>query len=60
MQSDKCGPGLNPVDLDRVGPQVGEPFPEIRLPDQSGIMVDLHEHRRGRRALVIFYRSADW
>ncbi|MDH3462410.1 MAG: hypothetical protein OEM32_02130 [Acidimicrobiia bacterium] len=51
---------MNPVDLNQVGPQVGEPFPEIRLRDQSGTMVDLHQHRAGRRALVIFHRSADW
>jgi peroxiredoxin len=43
-----------------VGPRVGERFPDVRLADQSGAIVDLHDHRAGRRALVIFYRSARW
>lgn len=47
-------------DLGGVGPDVGASFPDLRLPDQSGEVVDLHADRRQRRALVIFYRSADW
>jgi peroxiredoxin len=48
------------VDFDAVGPKVGERFPDIRLPDQGGHIVDLHAARDGRPALVIFYRSASW
>jgi len=46
--------------LSEKGPAVGERFPDITLPDQSGTPVRLHEARRGRRALVVFYRSARW
>lgn len=48
------------VDLAAVGPRVGERFPNVRLPDQSGSIVDLHAYRAGRPALVVFYRSARW
>jgi peroxiredoxin len=30
------------------------------LPDQHGTAIDLHAVRGPRRALVVFYRSADW
>ena len=48
------------VDFGSVGPQVGERFPDVQLPDQSGQLVDLHRQRGSRRALIVFYRSADW
>ena len=51
---------LVPVDYDGVGPTVGERFPDIRLPDQTGEIVDLHARRNGRKAIVIVHRSADW
>jgi peroxiredoxin len=51
---------LPPRDFDNVGPKPGERFPDIRLPDQSGAMVDLHAARAGRAALVVFHRSAEW
>ena len=42
------------------GPMVGTVFPDVRLPDQRGEMVDLHARRAGRRALVVLHRSAVW
>ncbi|HEX2710682.1 MAG TPA: hypothetical protein VHM88_00455 [Candidatus Acidoferrales bacterium] len=42
------------------GPRIGERFPDVRLPDQTGAIVDLHEARDGHTALVVFYRSARW
>jgi len=48
------------IDFARVGPAVGDRFPNVVLPDQQGETVDLHEARRGRPALVVFYRSARW
>ncbi len=42
------------------GPKIGEIFPNVRLRDQRGELVDLHERRRGRRAVVAFNRSAVW
>ena len=42
------------------GPRVGELFPDIRLPDQTGALVDLHQRRDGRPAVVAFNRSVVW
>jgi peroxiredoxin len=47
-------------DYTQVGPQIGEFFPDLVLPDQSGHPVDLHRARAGRSALVVFHRSARW
>ena len=49
-----------PDELSGKGPAVGTPFPDVTLPDQSGAPVRLHEARGGRRALVVFHRSARW
>jgi len=51
---------MNVDDYSQRGPAVGERFPDIRLPDQTGGLVDLHAARQGRQALVVFYRSARW
>ncbi len=60
-------PQLPVVDFSRVGPSTGSRFPDVRLPDQTGRLVDLHTLRRNRRALrgdrralVVIYRSARW
>jgi peroxiredoxin len=51
---------LPPRDFRQIGPKEGEPFPDVRLPDQTEAPVDLHAARAGRPALVVFYRSAEW
>jgi hypothetical protein len=58
MTTQSSGPPA--IDFDRIGPAVGTRFPDVHLPDQTGAPVDLHVARSGRRALVLFYRSADW
>jgi peroxiredoxin len=47
-------------DYTQAGPLLGERFPDIILPDQTGAPVDLHRARNGKRAIVVFYRSARW
>jgi peroxiredoxin len=51
---------LPPRDFRPIGPKEGEPFPDVRLPGQTGAVVDLHAARAGRPALVVLYRSAEW
>jgi len=51
---------LPPRDFATIGPRQGQRFPDVRLPDQTGRLVDLHAHRAGLPALVVFYRSAEW
>lgn len=48
------------IDFSTIGPAVGERFPDVMLPDQHGHAVHVHQARDGRRALVVFYRSAAW
>lgn len=48
------------IDADSLGPNVGERFPDVILPDQFGNMINLHEHRGSRKALFVVHRSADW
>lgn len=43
-----------------TGPAVGERLPEFELPDQNGRSVDFHTDRQGRKAIVVFHRSAYW
>ena len=43
-----------------TGPDVGERLPDFTLPDQRGTPVNFTEARAGRRALVVFHRSARW
>ena len=47
-------------DYTEAGPRLGEKFPEVALPDQTGRTVDLHQARQGRKALIVFHRSARW
>ena len=51
---------LPPRDFRLIGPREGQHFPDVRLHDQTGALVDLHAWRAGRPALVVFYRSAEW
>ena len=51
---------MTTTDYAQIGPGLGEVFPDFELPDAEGRPVRLHEWRRGRRALVVFYRSAAW
>jgi peroxiredoxin len=48
------------TDYRLIGPAVGELFPDFELPIADGKPVRLHGWRAGRRALVVFYRSAAW
>jgi hypothetical protein len=53
-------PSLPSLDFARIGPILGARLPDIRLPDQTGRIVDLHTVRADRPALVVFYRSVRW
>jgi len=47
-------------DWSAIGARRGTRFPDVVLPDQTGTLVDLHDARGGKRALVLFHRSAEW
>jgi len=42
------------------GPKIGDRFPDVVLPDQQNVPIDLHWASKDRQALVVFYRSARW
>jgi peroxiredoxin len=48
------------TDYTKIGPRVGEMFPDFELPDATGQPVRLTQWRNDRRALAFFFRSAAW
>jgi len=49
-----------PVDLSKLGPQVGERVPDFALNDQNGKTWTLQAVMGPKGAMLVFYRSADW
>ena len=43
-----------------IGPEIGERLPDFELPDANGQLVNFHEDRAGKKAALVFYRSAVW
>ena len=54
------GPRSDPRGEFPTGPDVGEAMPDVRCAKADGTAFDLHEHRAGRPAVFVFYRSAVW
>lgn len=51
---------LPAVDVQRLGPQVGESVPAFSLPDHAGRVWTLKDVLGAKGALLVFARSADW
>lgn len=49
-----------PIDVSKLGPQVGEVVPDFSLPDQTGKTRTLTSIMGPKGAMLVFYRSADW
>lgn len=49
-----------PVDVSKVGPQVGARVPDFTLKDQYGKSWTLQSVLGPNGAMLVFYRSADW
>lgn len=49
-----------PVNVDALGPQVGDGVPDVRLPDQHGTVQTLDSIMGPNGAMLLFHRSADW
>jgi AhpC/TSA family len=52
--------GRTPVDLSKLGPQVGQRVPDFNLKDQTGKARTLESILGPKGAMLVFYRSADW
>jgi cytochrome oxidase Cu insertion factor (SCO1/SenC/PrrC family) len=48
------------VDVETVGPKVGQALPDFSLPDQHGQMRSLKSLLGPNGAVIVFVRSADW
>jgi hypothetical protein len=53
-------PVRTPIDLSKLGPQVGEQVPEFTLRDQTGTAWTRQSIMGRRGAMLVFIRSADW
>ena len=49
-----------PVDVAKLGPQVGERVPDFNLEDQHGNTQTLRSIMGPKGAMLVFFRSADW
>jgi hypothetical protein len=48
------------VDVETVGPRVGDALPEFNLHDQGGRVRSLKSLLGPNGAVIVFFRSADW
>jgi hypothetical protein len=49
-----------PIDVSKLGPQVGQRVPDFSLLDQNGRTQTLQSIMGRRGAMLVFIRSADW
>ena len=48
------------IDVQKLGPQVGQTVPDFSLPDQDGKTRNLDSIMGPKGAMLVFIRSADW
>ena len=51
---------LAQVDINALGPQVGQPAVAFRLTDQRGVARTLDTVAGPKGTMLVFFRSADW
>ena len=49
-----------PIDVSKLGPQVGARVPDFALKDQNDKTWTLQSVMGPKGAMLVFYRSADW
>lgn len=49
-----------PVNVSKLGPQVGQRVPDFNLKDQNGTAWTLESIMGPKGAMLVFFRSADW
>ena len=49
-----------PIDVSKLGPQVGQRVPDFALQDQTGATRTLQSFMGPKGAMLVFIRSADW
>jgi len=53
-------PPRTPIDVSKLGPQVGERVPHFSLKDQNGKVQTLQSLVGPKGMMLVFVRSADW
>jgi hypothetical protein len=53
-------PPAQPVDIERLGPQIGDVVPDFSAPDQFGRTQTLKSSTGTNGLMLFFNRSADW
>jgi cytochrome oxidase Cu insertion factor (SCO1/SenC/PrrC family) len=48
------------IDVETIGPKVGDALPDFSLPDQNGHVRTLKSLLGAKGAVIVFFRSADW
>ena len=54
------GATRTPIDVAKLGPQVGQRVPDFSLNDQNGKTWTRQSIMGPRGAMLVFFRSADW
>ena len=49
-----------PIDVSKLGPQVGQSIPDFSLSDQHGKRWTRQSILGSKGAMLVFFRSADW
>ena len=49
-----------PIDISKLGPQVGQQIPDFSLKDQTGKVFTRQSIVGRKGAMLVFIRSADW
>ncbi len=49
-----------PIDVSKMGPQVGQQVPDFSLSDQFGKRWTRQSIMGAKGAMLVFFRSADW
>ena len=53
-------PGRTPIEVSKLGPQVGQLVPDFSLKDQNGKVWTRQSIMGPKGAMLVFFRSADW
>jgi cytochrome oxidase Cu insertion factor (SCO1/SenC/PrrC family) len=53
-------PARTPIDVSKLGPQIGQRVPDFTLTDQYGARRTLPSIMGPKGAMLVFIRSADW
>jgi hypothetical protein len=63
LQTPAAQPGAAaraPIEVSKLGPQVGQLVPDFSLKDQNGKVWTRQSIMGPRGAMLLFFRSADW